>query len=131
MADTRAPHISARHCPKRHDSTVSAGAAPAARQWNQEPGGSEVVRPGEAGRVCLNTTGIGVPRRPALRMSSVRPGDRIVLSGHIGNHTVHLLSIREGLGFDPRVLSDCVPLNGMIGEVFKAAGEARFIRCGT
>jgi hydrogenase expression/formation protein HypE len=85
-------------------------------------GDTKVVRPGEADQVFLNTTGIGLLRRPALRMKNVRPGDRIVLSGPIGNHTVHLLSIREGLGFEQRVLSDCAPLNGMMEEVFKAAG---------
>lgn len=86
-------------------------------------GDTKVVGPGEADRVFLNTTGIGVLRRPPLRMRNVRPGDRIILSGPIGNHTVHLLSIREGLGFEQRVLSDCAPLNGMLAEVFKAAGE--------
>jgi hydrogenase expression/formation protein HypE len=86
-------------------------------------GDTKVVRAGEADQIYLNTTGIGVLRRPALRMKNVRPGDRIVLSGPIGNHTVHLLSIREGLGFEQRVLSDCAPLNGMVGEVFKAVGD--------
>jgi hydrogenase expression/formation protein HypE len=86
-------------------------------------GDTKVVRQGEADQIYLNTSGIGVMRRPALRMKSVRPGDRILLSGPIGNHTVHLLSIREGLGFERRVLSDCAPLNGMIDEVFKAVGD--------
>lgn len=86
-------------------------------------GDTKVVREGEADRVFLNTTGIGVLRRAPLRMKDVRPGDRIILSGPIGNHTVHLLSIREGLGFEQRVQSDCAPLAGMLAEVFKAAGE--------
>jgi hydrogenase expression/formation protein HypE len=86
-------------------------------------GDTKVVREGEADQIFLNTTGIGILRRPALRMRNVRPGDRIVLSGPIGNHTVHLLSIREGLGFEQRVLSDCAPLNGMVEEVFKAVGD--------
>jgi hydrogenase expression/formation protein HypE len=77
-------------------------------------GDTKVVRRGEADGIYLNTTGVGVLERPALRMASVRPGDHIILSGQIGNHTVHLLSIREGLGFEQRILSDCAPLNGMI-----------------
>lgn len=87
-------------------------------------GDTKVVRKGEADKIYLNTTGIGVLDRPALRMSDVRPGDKILLSGPIGNHTVHLLSIREGLGFEERVLSDCAPLNGMIAAVLEAAPEA-------
>jgi hydrogenase expression/formation protein HypE len=87
-------------------------------------GDTKVVRRGEADQIYLNTAGIGTFDRNPLRMADVRPGDRIVLSGPIGNHTVHLLSIREGLGFEKRVLSDCAPLNGMIESVLEAAGRA-------
>ena len=87
-------------------------------------GDTKVVRPGEADGLYLNTTGVGVLHRPPMRMSHVRPGDRIVLSGPIGNHTVHLLSIREGLGFETRVLSDCAPLNGMVNALFRAVDTA-------
>lgn len=83
-------------------------------------GDTKVVRRGEADQIYLNTAGIGVFHRPPMRMAHVRPGDRVVLSGPIGNHAVHLLSIREGLGFDTRVLSDCAPLNGIIEETLKA-----------
>jgi hydrogenase expression/formation protein HypE len=85
-------------------------------------GDTKVVRKGEADQIYLNTTGVGVFRRPPLRMRDVRPGDKVILSGPIGNHTVHLLSIREGLGFEQRVLSDCAPLNGMLADVFQATG---------
>lgn len=81
-------------------------------------GDTKVVRQGEADQIYLNTTGVGVFRRPPLRMRDVQPGDKVILSGPIGNHTVHLLSIREGLGFETRVLSDCAPLNGMLADVF-------------
>lgn len=86
-------------------------------------GDTKVVRAGEADQIYLNTTGIGIMAGAALRMSDVRPGDRIVLSGPIGNHTVHLLSIREGLGFEGQVLSDCAPLNGLVGQVLSAVDQ--------
>ncbi|MBC9726538.1 hydrogenase expression/formation protein HypE [Streptomyces sp. TRM68367] len=85
-------------------------------------GDTKVVRKGEADQIYLNTTGVGVFKRPPLRMRDVQPGDKVILSGPIGNHTVHLLSIREGLGFETRVLSDCAPLNGMLADVFEATG---------
>ncbi|MFG2873465.1 hydrogenase expression/formation protein HypE [Streptomyces sp. NPDC048337] len=85
-------------------------------------GDTKVVRKGEADGIYLNTTGVGVFKRPPLRMRDVKPGDKVILSGPIGNHTVHLLSIREGLGFETRVLSDCAPLNGMLDGVFEATG---------
>jgi hydrogenase expression/formation protein HypE len=86
-------------------------------------GDTKVVRKGEVDQIYLNTAGIGVFERPPLRMRDVRSGDRVILSGPIGNHTVHLLSIREGLGFEQRVLSDCVPLNGLVDTLLAATGD--------
>ncbi|MFD5824372.1 hydrogenase expression/formation protein HypE [Lentzea sp. NPDC060358] len=80
-------------------------------------GDTKVVGKGEADQIFLNTTGIGAFHRAPLRMADVRPGDRLIVSGPIGNHTVHLLSVREGLGFERNVLSDCAPLNSMIAAL--------------
>lgn len=86
-------------------------------------GDTKVVRKGEADQIFLNTTGVGVFRRPRKRMTDVRPGDRVIVTGPLGNHTIHLLSVREGLGFEQRVLSDCAPLNGMIAALGSAVPE--------
>ncbi len=83
-------------------------------------GDTKVVRPGEADQIYLNTTGIGTFRRPPLRMAHVAVGDSILLTGPLGNHTVHLLSVREGLGFERDVLSDCAPLNGLMDAVLRS-----------
>lgn len=85
-------------------------------------GDTKVVNSGEADKLFINTTGVGFFERAPLRMRNVRPGDRILLSGPIGNHAVHLLSIREGLGFESRVLSDCAPLNHVIAAVLNGEG---------
>jgi len=93
-------------------------------------GDTKVVRKGEVDQIYLNTAGVGIFERAPLRMRDVRPGDRVLLSGPIGNHTVHLLSIREGLGFEKRVLSDCAPLNGLIDQLLTTvdAGLVRSVR---
>lgn len=83
-------------------------------------GDTKVVRAGETDQIYLNTTGIAVFQRPPLRMAHVAAGDSILLTGPIGNHTVHLLSVREGLGFERDVLSDCAPLNGLIDAVLRS-----------
>lgn len=77
-------------------------------------GDTKVVRKGEADGIFINTTGVGIFERAPLAMKNVGPDDSVVLSGPIGNHSVHLLSIREGLGFETRILSDCAPLNGLL-----------------
>ncbi|MFZ3470513.1 hydrogenase expression/formation protein HypE [Streptomyces sp. 4.24] len=93
-------------------------------------GDTKVVRKGEADQIYLNTAGVGVFEREPLTMTDVRPGDKVILSGPIGNHTVHLLSIREGLGFEQRVDSDCAPLNGLVDTVLSTvpAGAVRSMR---
>ncbi|MFI7406751.1 hydrogenase expression/formation protein HypE [Streptomyces sp. NPDC049541] len=87
-------------------------------------GDTKVVGAGEADGIFLNTAGIGVFTSPPKRMKDVTVGDKILLSGPIGDHTIHLLSVREGLGFESNVLSDCAPLNGMIDAVRGAVPES-------
>ncbi|HAT1685233.1 TPA: hydrogenase expression/formation protein HypE [Klebsiella oxytoca] len=80
-------------------------------------GDTKVVGKGEADQLFINTAGVGVLERPPVSILNVKPGQKIILSGYIGNHSIHLLSIREGLGFERNVLSDCAPLNHMIESV--------------
>jgi hydrogenase expression/formation protein HypE len=92
-------------------------------------GDTKVVGAGEADRLYLNTAGIGVFDRPGLRLGSrlLRPGDAVLVTGHLGDHSVHLLSLREGLGFEQRVTSDCAPLNRVIAALLDACGPG--LRC--
>ncbi len=80
-------------------------------------GDTKVVGSGEADGLFINTTGIGIFEKSPLRMLNVQTGDKIILSGQIGNHAIHLLSLRAGLGFESRVESDCAPLAGLIASV--------------
>jgi len=82
-------------------------------------GDTKVVRKGEADGIFINTTGVGIFERPPLAMKDVASDDIVILSGPIGNHSIHLLSIREGLGFETRVLSDCAPLNGLLEKLLR------------
>ncbi len=93
-------------------------------------GDTKVVSAGEADKIFINTTGVGVFKRTPLSQMNIAPGDKVVISGYLGNHSIHLLSIREGLGYEQRVLSDCAPLNKMIDEVLSAvpAGAVKSIR---
>lgn len=86
-------------------------------------GDTKVVGAGEADQIFINTAGVGIVERPALSSQAVRPGHKIVLSGQIGNHSIHLLSVREGLGFEKRVQSDCAPLNGLIDRLLSTVPD--------
>lgn len=84
-------------------------------------GDTKVVRSGEIDKIFINTAGVGeLQPGVELGMGRVREGDAAIVSGHLGNHSIHILSIREGLGFEERIPSDCAPLAGLIGA---ALGE--------
>jgi hydrogenase expression/formation protein HypE len=94
-------------------------------------GDTKVVRKGEVDKVFINTAGVGFlpPNRHRLGVENIRPGDAIIATSQLGNHTIHILSMREGLGFQSRVRSDCAPLNGLIDALFEVCGPAlRFLR---
>jgi hydrogenase expression/formation protein HypE len=69
----------------------------------------------------INTAGIGIPLRRdrSYSVSEAKPGDCIVVTGTMGDHSLALLSFREGLGFEQRVQSDCAPLNDLVLPLVK------------
>ena len=54
--------------------------------------------------------------------SNLREGDKIIVSGYIGDHGVALLSFREGYGFDTKLKSDITPLNRLVQAVLEVGG---------
>ncbi len=86
-------------------------------------GDTKVVNRGKGDKVFITTTGIGVVER-GVRMSAdhARPGDKILLSGFIGDHGITILSQREGLEFESALESDCAALNGLVDAMLDAAG---------
>ena len=54
--------------------------------------------------------------------SAVAKGDKIIVSGTVGDHGVALLSFREGYGFESKIKSDAQPLNHMIAKALKVGG---------
>ena len=55
-------------------------------------------------KIFINTTGIGeLHREQELGMAHVTPGDAVIVTSWFGNHSIHILSIREGSGFEERI----------------------------
>lgn len=88
-------------------------------------GDTKVVRKGEVDKIFINTAGVGefLPGTRPYSVSEIRPDDHLIVTGQLGNHSIHILSIREGLGFEQRIKSDCAPLNGLIADVIGEYGE--------
>jgi hydrogenase expression/formation protein HypE len=92
-------------------------------------GDTKVVEHGAADRLFINTAGIGWIR-PGINLSSTntKPGDRILLSGYLGDHEMTILSRREGFKFQGELRSDCAPLNDLVGKMLDACTSIRCMR---
>ncbi len=76
-------------------------------------GDTKVVRRGQGDGLYINTSGIGrVVARP--KPQSVRPGDRLILTGTLGEHSLAILAARGEFGFENPVKSDCAPLTFLL-----------------
>jgi len=60
--------------------------------------------------------------------SNAKPGDKVILSGTIGDHGIAVLSKREGLSFSTNLESDCAPLAGMVADMLKAGRNIHSLR---
>jgi len=90
-------------------------------------GDTKVVNRGSADKLFINTSGIGVvPPGIEISGSNAKIGDKIILSGTIGDHGIAVLSQREGLKFSVPVVSDCAPLNKMVSQIL---GVSTGINC--
>lgn len=92
-------------------------------------GDTKVVERGHADGVFINTAGVGlVPEGVSLSGRNCRPGDKVLLSGTIGDHGIAVMSLREGISFQTTLETDAAPLNRMVAAVLAAAPRARAFR---
>lgn len=92
-------------------------------------GDTKVVNRGSADKLFINTAGVGlVPHGVDISGSNARVGDRVILSGPIGDHGMAVMSEREGLKFSSPVKSDCAPLNKLVAEMLQASNEIHCLR---
>jgi len=86
-------------------------------------GDTKVVERGSADRLFINTSGIGITEGGnEIGPQMARPGQKILINGNLGDHSIAVVSAREGLSFAGQIESDCAPLSGLIGNVLEAAG---------
>jgi hydrogenase expression/formation protein HypE len=86
-------------------------------------GDTKVMGKGEIDGIVLNTTGLGLTDR-VVPDSGLRPGDRILVTGSIGDHGMAILAARHGLNLEGELRSDVAPINGLIRTALAAAGDA-------
>ncbi|HVS38674.1 MAG TPA: hydrogenase expression/formation protein HypE [Gemmataceae bacterium] len=92
-------------------------------------GDTKVVDRGKGDLIFIATSGIGVvPEGRALSIRNARPGDRILVSGTIGDHGVAILSVREGIEFETVLESDSAPLHDLTRVMLDACPSIRCMR---
>jgi hydrogenase expression/formation protein HypE len=95
-------------------------------------GDTKVVESGAADLLYVNTTGVGIiPAGRQLGPKLVRPGDKVLLSGTMGDHGVAVMLARGDLHLDADVVSDSAPLGGLVEAILAAAPATRWLRDAT
>lgn len=92
-------------------------------------GDTKVVNRGMCDGIFINTSGIGLIRENRnLSGRNCRPGDKVILTGTLGDHGITIMTQREGLNISSNVESDAAPLNRLVRDVLAVAPNVRCFR---
>lgn len=87
-------------------------------------GDTKVVQRGKADGLFINTAGIGVLRATwPMGQTYLRPGDKVLLSGPVGDHGIAIMLAREALDIETDIQSDTAPLHTLMAALLEAAGQ--------
>jgi len=85
-------------------------------------GDTKVLRRGEGGGLYLATTGVGIRSTHQLGLNLIKDGDRILVSGPVGDHGIAVLLAREEFGLHGNVESDAASVLPLTQEALKVSG---------
>jgi len=92
-------------------------------------GDTKVVNRGQADKLFITTSGIGIiPPGVDISGANARAGDKVLLSGTIGDHGIAVMSQREGLRFSMTLESDCAPLNKLVSQMLEVSSRIHCLR---
>jgi len=86
-------------------------------------GDTKVMGRGEVDGIVINTTGIGLTKVP-IRDNGLRAGDRIIITGTIGDHGLAVMSLRHSLDLEGDLVSDVAPINSLVAAIVDGAPGA-------
>jgi hydrogenase expression/formation protein HypE len=92
-------------------------------------GDTKVVPRGKADGCFITTAGVGV-RFSGVELGAdrARPGDKLLLSGPVGDHGAAIMAARAGIELQTPIRSDCAPLNQLLVPVLERPGGLRAMR---
>lgn len=86
-------------------------------------GDTKVMEKDKLDKIIITTTGIGIARKGEIKQDSgLNVGDKIILTGSVGDHGISIMSFREGFGFDTDLKSDVAPVWGMVKAALNIGG---------
>ena len=86
-------------------------------------GDTKVMEHDKLDKIIISTTGIGIVKKgEVIRDSGLKIGNKIILTGSVGDHGISLMSYREGFGFETDLKSDVAPVWGMVEAALKIGG---------
>lgn len=92
-------------------------------------GDTKVVNRGSADKIFINTSGIGMIEKDVeISGENLQVGDKILLSGYIGDHGIAVLSKREGLEFGTTIKSDTAPLHSLVRDMLSVSTRIHAMR---
>lgn len=90
-------------------------------------GDTKVVERGRGDKLYVNTAGIGFLKYPGLSPRAIRPGDRVLVSGTVGDHGTAVMLARSGM-MQGDIHSDCAPLNELCRALLSSGAAVRVLR---
>ena len=94
-------------------------------------GDTKVVKKGQCDKIFINTSGIGRVPEDRLHLGDIAaivPGDKIIISGYLGDHAMTILAAREDLHFNDPLISDVAPLNNLAEAALTDPADIRMMR---
>lgn len=93
-------------------------------------GDTKVVERGKGDKIFINTSGIGeVHENAGINIEQIKPGDHILVSGHVATHGMTIMSVRKGLEFQTTMESDTQYIGDIALDLIERFGsDIRFLR---
>ena len=92
-------------------------------------GDTKVVERGKGDGIFINSAGVGIIEEGVdISPRNIRPGDKIIVSGSIGNHGMSVMAQRSGISFEPQILSDVQPLHSLVERMLRETKKVRVMR---
>jgi hydrogenase expression/formation protein HypE len=90
-------------------------------------GDFKVMPKGHLDGAVIATCGVGILEGERILDSGAKPGDKVLVTGSIGDHGIALMSAREGLSFETQLQSDVAPIWATV-EAALGAGDVHAMK---